>query len=311
MLRFRSNGKLLLTGEYLVLLGAKALAVPTKFGQTLEVSPVASAEDPQLHWISFDDQKQPWFNGTFSLKDFSILSCDDDAIGKRLQQMLSSCRALNPAFLVQEQSVKATSHLEFPRNWGLGSSSTVTNNLAQWANVDAMKLHFSISKGSGYDVAAAAYDHPIMYRLVDGNAEITAMEFDPPFKDELHFVHLNQKQDSAVAVKDFLSSLDEKEAEVHCHNIGVTTEAAIRFGRLTSFSSVLDNHEKLLSEILKTPTIKEQLFPDYPNTIKSLGAWGGDFVLAIGTSEEMDYFREKGYNTVIPYNDMVINNSHQ
>ena len=34
---FYSNGKLLITGEYLVLDGAKAFALPTKFGQNLIV----------------------------------------------------------------------------------------------------------------------------------------------------------------------------------------------------------------------------------------------------------------------------------
>ena len=34
---YYSNGKLLLTGEYVVLDGAKALAVPTKFGQLLNI----------------------------------------------------------------------------------------------------------------------------------------------------------------------------------------------------------------------------------------------------------------------------------
>ena len=34
---FYSNGKLLITGEYVVLDGAKALALPTKFGQSLLV----------------------------------------------------------------------------------------------------------------------------------------------------------------------------------------------------------------------------------------------------------------------------------
>ncbi|PIZ07449.1 MAG: GHMP kinase, partial [Flavobacteriaceae bacterium CG_4_10_14_0_8_um_filter_34_31] len=34
---FYGNGKLLLTSEYLVLDGAKALAIPTKYGQYLEV----------------------------------------------------------------------------------------------------------------------------------------------------------------------------------------------------------------------------------------------------------------------------------
>ena len=35
--RFRSNGKLLLSGEYLVLHGAWSLAIPTILGQSLKV----------------------------------------------------------------------------------------------------------------------------------------------------------------------------------------------------------------------------------------------------------------------------------
>ncbi len=37
MTTFRSNGKLLLTAEYLVLDGARAIALPTKLGQSLTV----------------------------------------------------------------------------------------------------------------------------------------------------------------------------------------------------------------------------------------------------------------------------------
>ena len=36
-----------------------------------------------------------------------------------------------------------------------------------------------------------------------------------------------------------------------------------------------------MSELLDTKTIKELLFPDFSGTIKSLGAWGGDFVLVL------------------------------
>ena len=37
-LSFRSNGKLLLSGEYLVLFGAEALAIPLRYGQTLDIT---------------------------------------------------------------------------------------------------------------------------------------------------------------------------------------------------------------------------------------------------------------------------------
>ena len=54
-------------------------------------------------------------------------------------------------------------HLEFPRDWGLGSSSTLINNVAQWAQVDPFELHFKVSNGSGYDIACAKRRYPIVY----------------------------------------------------------------------------------------------------------------------------------------------------
>jgi mevalonate kinase len=51
---FYSNGKLLITGEYLVLDGAKALALPTKFGQNLTVEEGANQE---ISWTSHDGLK--------------------------------------------------------------------------------------------------------------------------------------------------------------------------------------------------------------------------------------------------------------
>ena len=53
-----SNGKLLLTGEYLVLDGAKSLAIPTKFGQDLVISKI---KEPQLIWGSFTNTGECWF----------------------------------------------------------------------------------------------------------------------------------------------------------------------------------------------------------------------------------------------------------
>ena len=73
----------------------------------------------------------------------------------------------------------------------------------------------------------------------------------------------------------------------------------------SDFEKLMDAHEEIISEIIKLPTIKEQLFSDYPNTIKSLGAWGGDFILATGSGDDMDYFRRKGFETIIPFLEMV------
>ena len=58
---FYSNGKLLITGEYLVLDGAKALALPTKFGQNLIVE---KGKNKEIVWKSFDKDNSIWFNET-------------------------------------------------------------------------------------------------------------------------------------------------------------------------------------------------------------------------------------------------------
>ena len=49
---YKSNGKFLLTGEYLVLKGATALALPLKKGQSLEVENLDS-NDGLIHWDAF------------------------------------------------------------------------------------------------------------------------------------------------------------------------------------------------------------------------------------------------------------------
>ena len=68
----------------------------------------------------------------------------------------------------------------------------------------------------------------------------------------------------------------------------------------------MNEHEYLISAILEQETIKEKLFPMYPNSIKSLGAWGGDFIMVTGALNDMNYFIHKGYNTIIQWKDMAL-----
>ena len=74
---------------------------------------------------------------------------------------------------------------------------------------------------------------------------------------------------------------------------------------LEDLERILNAHEKKIASLLGQATIKELVFPDYPKTIKSLGAWGGDFVLATGNKEDMAYFKAKGYTTIIAFDDMM------
>jgi len=60
----------LLTGEYAVLDGAKALALPTKYGQKMTVK---NSRGSDLVWICYDEQGEKWFSSHISLYDFSAV----------------------------------------------------------------------------------------------------------------------------------------------------------------------------------------------------------------------------------------------
>ena len=76
--KFKSNGKLLLSGEYLVLKGAKSLSIPTKFSQTLEVS---NNSPGKLKWESYDQKRKIWFDLNFDLnKEWNLKSFKENKL---------------------------------------------------------------------------------------------------------------------------------------------------------------------------------------------------------------------------------------
>ena len=298
---YYSHGKLLLTAEYLVLDGAQALALPTKKGQSLEVR---SQHSSNLDWKSVLEDGSVWFETSFKLplqKNFT----SQDKIIQRLHDILKAAQYLNPEFLKIEQGFNVISTLEFAQNWGLGSSSTLISNIARWANVNPYKLLKNTFGGSGYDIACATNESPIVYSNNKNTPLIKSVNFNPDFKDQLFFVHLNRKQNSRKSIQHY-RSLDPSILKNKISYFTDLTLQIVKSNSLNHFESLLNSHENQLSELLQTPTIKSQLFKDYPHTVKSLGGWGGDFVLVTGTQREMGYFRNKGYNTIVSYQDMIL-----
>ena len=303
--QYYSNGKLLITGEYLVLDGAQSLAVPTLYGQSLSVK---ETQDKLLTWKSLDEKGKPWFESIYELEGFSPVSKNTVseealAISATLKKILSEARKLNPSFLTNSQGYEITTALNFPREWGLGSSSTLINNIAQWAHIDAYALLWNAFSGSGYDIACAQNNSPITYQLKNNIPIVQPASFNPTFKNDLYFVYLNQKQNSREGIAQYRKK--EFNTFSAISQINSITQRILTCTRLSQFDKLIKKHETILSEILGMPTVKERLFPDYKGAIKSLGAWGGDFILATGNKTTPDYFREKGYATVIPYSRMV------
>tara|TARA_R110002049_G_scaffold215113_6_gene386583 strand:+ start:1614 stop:2537 length:924 start_codon:yes stop_codon:yes gene_type:complete len=302
---FYSNGKLLLTGEYAVLDGALGLAVPTKYGQYLTVAKTSSNI---MVWKSYDAKNALWFEASFEGEFLGLLNQNKQSdiwlkTAKTLQSILKVAKKLNPYFLNESQGYTIDTKLSFPRNWGLGSSSTLINNIAQWAKVDAFALLKNTMGGSGYDIACAQNNTPIFYQKQEDKPSIETVVFKPVFAPNLFFVHLNQKQNSRDAIAAYRNCLFDKDKLME--TITDLTQKIAISRSLTDFEQLITTHEEILSEVLQTPTVKDRLFSDYEGSIKSLGAWGGDFILATGTTEATAYFKGKGYPTVLSYADMI------
>jgi len=299
---YYSHGKLLLTAEYAVLDGGLALAIPTRYGQELSVQP---SDNEGLVWESLDTSGTPWFQCHLELENkVTISSTSDPAIATRLAEIINEIQNLNPTFLKNISGHTITTLLEFPRNWGLGTSSTLINNLADLAAVDPYTLLANTFGGSGYDIACAQHSSPILYQLKDGKPWVKEVSFDPIFKEQLYFVFLNQKQDSRDAIASYRRQ-DPNENSLSSQLSEITIQL-LETKDLEKFETLLETHESLLASILKVPPIKEKSFPDYFGKLKSLGGWGGDFILATGNEKTPDYFKAKGFSVCIPYVEMVL-----
>ena len=301
---FYSNGKLLLTGEYVVLDGAKALAVPTCFGQNLIVK---KGNNQQINWVSFDADKSIWFQDIITFSDIKNkqLSENNHSVKNTLIEILHQAFRQNSTFLNQE-GYEIETHLTFPRIWGLGTSSTLINNIAQWLQIDAFELLNKSFGGSGYDVACAQTNLPIIYQLENEIPHFKAIHFHPLFKENIYFVYLNQKQSSKSAISNYLTQRHKVNKVIS--KINTITYEAIDCKEGKEFAKLMAQHEIIMSDVLETKTVQENLFPDFKGIVKSLGAWGGDFVMVLSKENPTSYFTKKGYSTILSYDEMVLNN---
>jgi mevalonate kinase len=158
--------------------------------------------------------------------------------------------------------------------------------------------------GSGYDVACAQNDNPLLYQLENNLPEVEIVNFQPKCADNLYFVYLNQKQSSKSAIALYYKKNKNKQIEIL--KINSITKAVIEKNDFDNLSEQLQLHENIMSAFLEISTIKLNLFSDFKGVIKSLGAWGGDFVLAISKDNPTEYFKAKGFETIISYNEMIL-----
>lgn len=292
-----------MSGEYGVLDGAKALALPTRLGQSMVVSNTRGSD---LIWEAKDAKGKNWFKSNISLYDFSAVRTSDDCVSGKLQKILKECVRQNSEFLSKWNGFKIQTKLDFDRSWGLGSSSSLYCLIAEWAEVNPLLLYFAVEDGSGYDVACGWAEGPLVYTNSPEETSYCEIDFDPSFKDHLFFVHLNRKQNSEEAVADYRKKPMKKSL---VNKLTEITDAMIDCGTLKEFEELIAEHENCLSAHLGQGKVKDELFSEYWGQVKSLGAWGGDFVLATSeydAEETRKYFSHKGYDTFFTYDELIL-----
>lgn len=287
----------------MVLDGAKAFALPTKFGQNLIIE---EANNQIIHWKSHDHDGSIWFEAEIPFESVIRKERFDAShnIKNTLIEILHEAYQMNADFITQAKGYTITTELTFPKFWGLGTSSTLINNIAQWLQIDAFELLRKSFGGSGYDLACAQNNSPILYRLVDEKPVVETINFQPDFLDKIYFVYLNKKQSSKSAITSYLNQRGNIDQTIK--KIDSITNSVIHSTAPKEFALALQQHEIEMSAVLELQTVQEVLFDDFKGIVKSLGAWGGDFVLAISKENPTSYFKEKGYEIVIPYANMIL-----
>ena len=310
MSQFQAHGKFLLTGEYLVLKGALALALPLKLGQTLSVETCHGAS---LQWDAHQPDG-PWFSVTLNPENLEIINSDDQPKAEKLTQILKAIKQLNPTAF--KDGLHFETRLDFDPNWGLGSSSTLIANLARWANVNPYELLKLTFGGSGYDIACATAEGPIYYQVkakvpepVEGPIPLVEpIDFNPPFADHLFFIYQGQKQSSSKEIKAFLAKANPVDLQKDIEAVSEISRAVPKCETLDEFAMLMQCHERITARCIGQEPVQKR-FPDFEGIMKSLGAWGGDFILAATEwpqSQVKEYFKGKGLDVVFGYKEMLI-----
>ncbi|ATN07587.1 30S ribosomal protein S6 [Chryseobacterium indologenes] len=294
-----SPGKLMLTSEYFAIDGALVLAVPTRLGQEFFFE---EREDKKslILWEAYHQDKL-WLTAVIDYNNWQIVETNIPSSAEFILKTLYNVQQLSTTRFKSDLSYHLKTNLQFPADYGLGSSSTLMNNLGEWADINPFHLNSISLGGSGYDIAVAKEKSAILFQ---NKPEIRyeKVDFNPPFKNELIFIHLNQKQDSREGITLYKSKNKSPELINEFSDI---TKKILLCNELESFSELMMIHERKIADFLEILTVREKLFSDCPSFVKSLGAWGGDFVMSAKFGGFKDYFWEKGFTTVFEWPEII------
>ena len=95
-LEFYSRGKLLITGEYFILKGAKSLALPLKKGQKTTIDTLNDKQG-NIYWNSYYNNKL-WFEAIFKRKNLEVIETNDHKKALFVQNLLQQSALLKQIF---------------------------------------------------------------------------------------------------------------------------------------------------------------------------------------------------------------------
>jgi len=304
--KYYSNGKLLLSGEYAVLNGATALAMPVKYGQSLEFTESISQNNNLLRWEAYVMNKL-WFFVEYNIENLSIIKTNMKSVAEKLIKILKTLLDAHPEFK-EKLKAKIVTNTNFNNEWGLGTSSTLISNLAYLASTNPYKLLQSVSAGSGYDVAVARQNSAFLFtKTKNTDPKIEIVELNSNYTNNLYFVYLGKKQNSEKEINKYLKTNNINPKTIK--DISAISKAIAEAKNTNELNKLIKEHEKIIAELIGKTSIQEKYFSNFKGQIKSLGAWGGDFILASTNNDKKyitEYFGTKGLKTIFHYQDIII-----
>ena len=238
---FKSHGKLMITGEYFVLHGAKSLMLPTKFFQDMTVSKLN--EDSIILWESYDQNNSKWFSAKFNLPDLAIQG-EETKEKIFLKKILDFVAKKKPNIFENNSGINIKTRMDFNRSWGLGSSAILINNLSNYFGLDPFEVSKNVTNSSGADIASTKISKPIIFSINDKKPYYKEVHFNPPFSKNLLFVYLNKKQSSEKEVEKFKKIRIEDD---EIRTISDITNQVLRCKKIDDFNNLIEKHESILS----------------------------------------------------------------
>jgi hypothetical protein len=147
-----------------------------------------------------------------------------------------------------------------------------------------------------------------MFTLLNGKRLVEKMNFHPPFSASLFFVYLGRKQNTSIEVKRYMEKFPP--AGIIVERISELSRLMVKCKTLAAFNELIEEHEKLVSEHLSMQRTGEKQFNDFFGKVKSLGAWGGDFVMMTCDRDPgylQRYLLKKGISSFFSFDELVLN----